>query len=251
MLSRAGDPSAHVAACYAADVTVVDLDGAPLAVGLDALTRLEVESYLRVPDRRCRVVRVVADAEGDTVVVEALQVGRDTVDAVPMSAPLLCWWRLDADGMIIEEHRFLPWERRRILDDGSFVTPPAPDGSLRRSAGAARDLVARWAEAWSWDAGLAVDAFVADGALVRPDSCDPPTVLEGSAAWRAAEGAVHADADEPARVRVDAVVGAGDTIAVRVAFGDGPAEVLLVVLDDTDRFVRIDRFAPHAHGTRR
>ncbi len=250
-ISRAGDPTAHVQTCYAVDAIVVDLDGSPIASGRDELQRLEVASYLRVPDRRCRVVRVLADTQGTTVVVEALQVGRDTVDAVPMSVPVLCWWRLDAAGLIIEEHRFLPWDRRRILDDASFVVTPEPDVSHQRSSGAVRDLVARWAEAWSWDAGLAVDAFVAEGVVVRPDAADPPTVLEGAAAWRAAEVAIHAAADHPALVRVDATCGTGDTIAVRVAFAGAPTEVLLIVLDDTDRFVRIDRFAPHAHAARR
>lgn len=238
-------------AWYAPDAVVVDLDGTPLAEGRDALISVEVQAFLQVPDRRCRVARVLADADGSTVVVDGLQSGRDTVDAVPMSVPFLCWWRLDGSGLIVEEHRYLPWDRRRILDDDSFTRPPPPDDRRRRSAGATRDLVARWAEAWAWDAGLAVDAFAADDVVVRTDAAEPTSVLAGADAWRAREVAAHAALGPSPLVRVDATVGAGDQIALRVAFGTGPAEVLLAVLDDTDRFVRIDRFAPHAGGARR
>ncbi len=249
--SRSSDPTAHVTACYEPDAVLVGLDGTPLAVGRDAVAAFEVQAFLQVPDRRCSVARVLADAEGSTVVVEGLQSGRDTVDAVPMSAPVLCWWRLDAAGLIVEEHRYLPWDRRRILDDDSFSRPPRPDDARRRSAGAVRDLVARWAEAWAWDAGLAVDAFVADDVAVRPDAADPTVVLEGAGAWRAREVAARAAVGPAPVVRVDATVGAGDQIALRVAFGAGAPEVLLVVLDDADRFVRLDRFAPHAGGVQR
>lgn len=251
-------PLATIAGLVGEDVVVSSLVGAaPPVHGRDAALEAAQPWLGSVPDATVRVVRLIG--HGYDVVAELEVTGRSVDDVGPRSAPLLLWATFTAGGQVSEAAIAFAWERRRFSDHSEPAVPEPgvpeePDGEAAgpvvRSQGRYRELAERFAEAWSWDPEVAARSAFADRCLLS-QAGDPATAVPTTIPSTSRSTLV-----------VDGVLGEGSTMAVRFSLrpsanparpsretsGDTTKGVLLVGLDDDDRFCWLRRFGVAGPG---
>jgi hypothetical protein len=241
------DPAQMVEEVYSPDVVVQHAGRGERGrvSGRQALHQAERELKEMIPDHRNEIIRVVENADGSAV-VESVIVGTGGGDDGPQSCPACVWWRMDDQGLVVEEIAFYEWGKRRPYSDQARSAIVGGNGRARPSAWY-RSMSERLARLWSTDPAAMVSRLYAEDTVVERLGEGAEAILRGRDSLLAAELSLLELLPQPQR-RMDVldVKSDRDVMAVRFTIrgswrGTGPMRAgpgsVVLTLDDEDKIV--------------